>query len=137
MTRFAHASLRGLVEFDGSYLLVKHEMPTGPIWGVPGGRAELGEAPRETVEREVREETGLRVRAGAPLEAYAYTWADGEKGTVSVVFDCELLDDPEAVDIRSNPHPDEPITEYAWLEASELSSRPMNDALRELVLSRD
>ena len=134
MSQFAHASLRGLIEFEGTYLFLKHEMPSGPIWGVPGGRAELGEDPRETVEREVLEETGLRVQAGDPLEAYAYTWAEGEEGTVSVVFDCDLLDEPDAVDLEANPRPEEPITEYAWLEPAEITTVPVNGALRELIV---
>ncbi|WP_255169610.1 NUDIX domain-containing protein [Natrononativus amylolyticus] len=136
MSQFAHASLRGLIESEGTYLFLKHEMPAGPIWGIPGGRAEIGESPRETVEREVLEETGLRVRARDPLEAYAYTWADGEKGTVSVVFDCDLLDSRDAVDLEANPCPEEPITEYGWLEPAEIANAPMNDALRELLTGR-
>jgi 8-oxo-dGTP diphosphatase len=38
--------------------------PGRGLWSVPGGRVEPGETSAHAVEREVREETGLRVRAG-------------------------------------------------------------------------
>jgi len=50
---------------DGSLLLVRRANPPEPgRWTVPGGRLEAGESVPEAVEREVLEETGLRVRCG-------------------------------------------------------------------------
>ena len=56
----------GAVVFDeeGRVLLVQRGRP--PLqgsWSLPGGRLEAGETPRAAIEREVREETGLTVRA--------------------------------------------------------------------------
>lgn len=39
-------------------------------WSLPGGMLELGETLREAVEREVLEETGLRVRVEEVLEVF-------------------------------------------------------------------
>lgn len=49
----------------GRLLLVRrgHEPGRG-LWSLPGGRVEPGETDARAVEREVREETGLVVRAG-------------------------------------------------------------------------
>ena len=41
-------------------------------WGAPGGFCEVGEHPIESAEREVLEETGLRVR----VDAYLGVWVD-------------------------------------------------------------
>jgi 8-oxo-dGTP diphosphatase len=52
----------------GRLLLIRRgHAPGRGLWSVPGGRVEPGETLVEAVEREVREETGLAVRAGAPV----------------------------------------------------------------------
>ena len=50
----------------GRLLLIRRGTEPGRgRWSVPGGRVEAGESLEAAVEREVREETGLQVRAGA------------------------------------------------------------------------
>ena len=52
----------------GRLLLIRRgHAPHAGSWSLPGGRVEAGETPEQAVEREVREETGLEVRAGAPV----------------------------------------------------------------------
>ncbi|TYP89913.1 ADP-ribose pyrophosphatase YjhB (NUDIX family) [Blastococcus xanthinilyticus] len=52
----------------GRLLLVRRRNDPGRgLWSVPGGRVEPGETVAAAVEREVLEETGLRVRAGAEV----------------------------------------------------------------------
>jgi 8-oxo-dGTP diphosphatase len=53
---------------SGRLLLVRRGRdPHRGRWSLPGGRIEPGETPEQAVEREVGEETGLVVRAGAPV----------------------------------------------------------------------
>jgi 8-oxo-dGTP diphosphatase len=50
----------------GRLLLIQRgQEPSRGLWSLPGGRVEAGETMEQAVEREVLEETGLRVRAGA------------------------------------------------------------------------
>lgn len=50
----------------GRLLLVRRgHAPGAGLWSVPGGRVEPGETDATALEREVLEETGLRVTAGA------------------------------------------------------------------------
>ncbi len=50
-------------EWNGTLLFLKRHSskPQGETWGVPGGKLEKGEKPREAIIREVREEVGLDV----------------------------------------------------------------------------
>jgi ADP-ribose pyrophosphatase YjhB (NUDIX family) len=51
----------------GRLLLIRRGRdPHRGRWSLPGGRVEAGESPEQAIEREVLEETGLTVRAGAP-----------------------------------------------------------------------
>jgi len=57
-----------VVDGAGRLLLIRRGTePSRGMWSIPGGRVEAGESPEQAVEREVREETGLSVRAGAPV----------------------------------------------------------------------
>lgn len=53
--------VRGAVFDSGKVLLVKER--SDGLWTLPGGWVDIGESPRQAVEREVTEETGLTVSA--------------------------------------------------------------------------
>jgi ADP-ribose pyrophosphatase YjhB (NUDIX family) len=57
----------GGIAYDpqGRLLLVKRGKPPGQgLWSIPGGRVEQGESDERAVQRELLEETGLRVIVG-------------------------------------------------------------------------
>jgi ADP-ribose pyrophosphatase YjhB (NUDIX family) len=86
----------GAVVLDaaGRLLLVRRRNSPGRgLWSVPGGRVEPGESLAAAVAREVREETGLRVRVGAEVGRVAIP-GDGVVYDV-VDFACTLAD-PQA-----------------------------------------
>jgi 8-oxo-dGTP diphosphatase len=54
-----------LIVRDGKILLVRRARePYKGMWSFPGGKLEPGEGVRDTVRREVREETGLEIEVG-------------------------------------------------------------------------
>ncbi len=59
----------GAVVFrDGCVLLVRRGVePARGLWAIPGGGLKLGETLQQGAEREIREETGIVIRAGAPI----------------------------------------------------------------------
>ena len=63
---------------DGERVLLARRAyaPWKDAWGSPGGFCERGEHPIETVEREVLEETGLRVRVTGYLGVWVDEYAD-------------------------------------------------------------
>ena len=65
---------------DNSVLLIRRGQP--PLlgeWSLPGGVLECGEALREAVVREAREETGLVVETGEMLGVYERVIRDDER----------------------------------------------------------
>lgn len=61
-------SVRGAVFRGGRILLVRERIDGG--WCMPGGWADVGDSPSAMVEREVWEESGLRVRAARLVGVY-------------------------------------------------------------------
>jgi 8-oxo-dGTP diphosphatase len=78
----------------GRLLLIRRGHPPHEgMWSVPGGRVEAGESPEAAVEREVREETGLRVHVGAAVGRIRIP--AGEVVYDVVDFACVLVDTDE------------------------------------------
>jgi 8-oxo-dGTP pyrophosphatase MutT (NUDIX family) len=71
-------------------------------WELPGGRLEHGEDLESCVEREVKEETGLTVRAGQLLHAWSFEVLEGRR-VVVIAYECRLASEP-AVPQRSEEH---------------------------------
>ena len=85
------ACARGIIVTEGRFLLVKRHAKDkrGGQWCLPGGHIRHGEGAAEACEREVLEETGLRVRA---VDCVATN-----KGTQ--FFSCELISPPGELNI--------------------------------------
>jgi ADP-ribose pyrophosphatase YjhB (NUDIX family) len=83
--------VRAAVFSDGRVLLVR-ERADGR-WSLPGGWADVGDSPRECVEREVLEEAGLSVRAAHLAAVHDGSRNGHPPGPYSVyklLFVCEL-----------------------------------------------
>jgi 8-oxo-dGTP diphosphatase len=53
---------------EGRILLVRRGVePSKGLWSIPGGGLRLGETLQQGAEREILEETGIVIRAGAPV----------------------------------------------------------------------
>lgn len=128
----AHASVRGLIRRNGRMLLLKHLTSYGAeVWSIPGGRAQIGEDPRDALVREVKEETTLNVVVNETVGVYGLTWDDDAKGAVAIVFHCNLIGG--TVDITNNPNEEEPVIDFDWINPSQIDGLPMHPDLKEIV----
>ena len=64
-------------EKDRVLLVRRGQPPSQDLWAIPGGRVKLGETLQEAAEREILEETGIRIRAGEPVYTFDYIERDG------------------------------------------------------------
>lgn len=76
--------------FDEDRRVLTMQRPEG-AWCMPGGNADPGESPEETVVRETREETGLDVRPVELVDAYRLPPGTGydPHGAVTILYRCE------------------------------------------------
>lgn len=120
----------GVVIKDDRVLLVRRGKPPAfGEWAIPGGSVELGETLQQAVERELREETGITVRAGEICYTFeAVKWDDD--GRVRFHY---VIIDLAAEYLSGEPVPASDVTEAAWLTSRDLAGRPINVTTLELL----
>lgn len=120
----------GVVIKDERVLLVRRGKPPAfGEWAIPGGSVELGETLKEAVERELREETGITVRAGEICHAFEAVKRDHD-GRVRFHY---VIIDLTADHVSGEPVSASDVTEAAWLTPADLAGRPINATTMELL----
>ncbi len=108
-----------VVDHEQVLLARRSYAPWKDAWGSPGGFCERGEHPIETVEREVLEETGLRVHVTGYLGVWVDEYADAvgveDNDVINVAY---YLAAPIGGD-ESNFDPAE-VSEVAWFPLDSL-----------------
>src|ERR671931_714061 len=106
--RFA-VGVAGLIRDEGGRILLVHRTYSrDEPWALPGGWLEGNEAIERALERELREETGLRVKVGGVQAIERSGFA------IVVLMQTELLD--PASEFRASPE----VSELAWLKPGEV-----------------
>ena len=103
----------------------------GPLWNLPGGRQRPGELLVDTVEREVFEETGFRVRVGAL--AYLSESYDGDVHFINTTFHVTLLSETSA--LRPLPAEGDHVVDVAWVPADQIATRVSVGVIRKPLLA--
>jgi ADP-ribose pyrophosphatase YjhB (NUDIX family) len=106
-----------LVDREGRVLVLRRAYPPHD-WVLPGGNAEAGESPVETVRRELREETGLEI-VPERLTGIYYQRDHRAGEFLHFVFRAAV---PDGAEVR--PDPDE-VAEWGYFEVADLP-QPMN-----------
>ena len=114
MTNF-YVAAHGLIKNDGKYLVTRRSEKNDYLpltWDVPGGTADAGETIEIALDREIQEETGLKVSVLSPIHIYTNLSQLPQKQTFQIVFECEYQEGT----ITLNP---EEHDQYKWIEKSE------------------
>lgn len=120
----------GVVIKDDKVLLVRRgKSPAFGEWAIPGGSVELGETLQQAVERELREETGLTVKAGEVCHVFDAVKRDDE-GRIRFHY---VIIDLMTNHVSGEPAPASDVTEAAWLSFAELENRPVNASTLQLL----
>jgi 8-oxo-dGTP diphosphatase len=113
----------GAIVLDGAgrLLLVRRGRAPGQgLWSVPGGRVEPGETAAAAAVREVREETGLDVLAGAVVGRVERPAPGG---------DTYLIEDLACRVVGGRLRPGDDADDVRWVGAEDLARLPLTDGL--------
>lgn len=115
----------GALVFDRQQVLLvrRAQAPFAGEWAVPGGRIRHGETLQQAAERELREETGLRIRALEPV--WAFDVIDAAHHYVVV--------DLAALCIGGKLQAGDDAAEVRWFTREELNTVTVNGFTRRLL----
>jgi 8-oxo-dGTP pyrophosphatase MutT (NUDIX family) len=135
-----HLGAKAIIRNKKGEILLLHanlETFSGPApdhWDLPGGRLQVGDDIKKTLEREVEEEIGVtKISIGELLDASIskHRVNKGIFGLVVFTYLCEV-ENPNEIHLTDNEH-----TEFGWFppkKAAEMLSIKFSDELTEKVL---
>jgi 8-oxo-dGTP diphosphatase len=124
----------GAVVFkDDRVLLVRRgRAPAKGLWAIPGGSMELGETLQAAAEREIFEETGIKIRAGEPVFTFDVIEKDND-GRIRFHY---VIVDMIADYIGGALSPGDDAVEVRWVSAHALNRLNVSPRTLQLLQER-
>ncbi len=121
----------GAIVFEENKVLLvrRGQPPAEGAWAIPGGRVELGESMQKAAEREIREETGLNIRAKDPVFTFDVVVRD-DNGRVRfhyVIVD--LIADYVSGELRAG----DDALDARWVSSTEMETLSVSPNTRNVL----
>lgn len=130
MSTFPQLAVGAVVRRGSAVLLVQRaSAPNAGQWAIPGGRVRPGETLQQAAEREIREETGIEVRAGEPVFCFDVIEQD-ENGDLRYHY---VIIDLLAYYLSGEPEAADDALDAAWIEPETLARLDVNTTTRQLL----
>ncbi|HPA15525.1 MAG TPA: NUDIX hydrolase [Desulfobacterales bacterium] len=124
----------GVIVFkeDKILLIRRGKAPSEGMWAVPGGSVKLGETFQEAAEREIREETGLTIRAREPVFTFDVIQRDNH-GRIRFHY---VIVDLIADYLYGEPKAGDDALDVRWVSSGELKCLDVSKTTRKVLRER-
>ena len=121
----------GAIVFNNERVLLvrRGRPPAENLWAIPGGKVKLGETLQHAAEREILEETGLRIRAREPVYTFDHLEQDGDGKILFHYVIVDLLADYIGGDIQAG----DDALEARWITSGEIKRLEVSPKTVELL----
>ncbi|MGE0086165.1 MAG: NUDIX hydrolase [Desulfococcaceae bacterium] len=110
-------------------LVLRKNPPSAGYWAIPGGRVNPGESLRQAAEREIREETGVVIRAGDPV----YVFDSIERDEQGNILSHYVVIDLKASYVSGEPDAGDDALDARWFSAEEMGDKQIHPLTRKLL----
>lgn len=108
---------------NGRVLLVQRGIPPNKgIWAIPGGSLKLGETLQEGAEREILEETGIRIKAGEPFYSFDFFERDDDGRVRYHYVIVDMMGEYLSGEVKAN----DDALQAEWISPDELKDMPVS-----------
>ena len=135
MSHITHpvVGIGAIVFHDNAVLLVKRKNPPcANEWAIPGGCIKPGETLQQAAEREILEETGIRIKAGEPV--FCFDLIENDRNN-DLLFHYVIVD-LEARYIDGIPQADDDALDAAWINRSQAATLNINPTTKKLLVEK-
>ena len=124
----------GAVIFNNNCVLLirRGQAPSKDLWAIPGGSVEIGETLQEAAEREILEETGVKILAGKPVYTFDVIDRD-EDGKIRFHY---VIIDLAADYVSGVPVAGDDAAEARWVSADEIHALEVSPPTLKLLKTR-
>ncbi|MDZ7804236.1 NUDIX hydrolase [Thiohalophilus sp.] len=130
MASFPQVAVGAIVRRGTAVLLIQRSTePNAGQWTIPGGKVHAGETLQQAAEREIREETGIHIRAGEPVYSFDVIERDN-KGELRYHY---VIVDLLADYVDGEPMAGDDARDAAWIEPETLTRLDVNATTRQLL----
>lgn len=94
-------------------------------WDIPGGKIEFGEEPEKALEREIKEEAGIKVKVLKPLRIWTFFKENKKTQVVGITLLCKYKSGKIKL---SKEHDD-----YRWIKPDEIGKYKIHEGIKKDV----